>query len=455
MPLEPYKVKVVEPIRLPSLKEREQALEAARYNLFRLPSRDVYIDLLTDSGTAAMSEQQWSALMGGDEAYAGSASFDLLRETVRELMGFEYVVPAHQGRGAEHILFTATLQPGQIVLNNHHFDTTRAHVEARGAVAKDLGGSGSRNFEAPDPFKGNVDPDALAACLRAEHDRIGMVMLTITDNAGGGQPVSLANIRAVAAQARQQGIRFFLDAARFAENAYFIQQREPECRGWTIGQVVKAMFAEADGCTMSGKKDALANIGGFVALRDAELYRQVSTQAILFEGFPTYGGLAGRDLAAMAQGLREVLDPRYLAHRVGQVAYLGERIAEADVPVMRPFGGHAVYVEAARLLPHLPRSAYPGQALTIALYQGAGVRAVEVGTVLAGRDQVTHEERVPDLELVRLALPRRVYSDRHLEYVAEAFRMVAQRPQAVNGVRITYEAPVLRHFTAEFAPLDG
>jgi len=368
-------------------------------------------------------------------------------------MGFEYVVPAHQGRGAEHILFTATLKPDQVVLNNHHFDTTRAHVEARGAVARDLGGSGAKNFDAPDSFKGNMDLTALADCLRVDGDRVGMVMLTITDNAGGGQPVSLANIRAVAAQARQNGLPFFLDAARFAENAYFIQQREPECRGWSIGQVVRAMFAEADGCTMSGKKDALANIGGFVALRDGDLFRQVSTQAILFEGFPTYGGLAGRDLAAMAQGLREVLDPTYLAHRVGQVAYLGERIAEADVPVMRPFGGHAVYVEAARLLPHLSRGAYPGQALTIALYRGAGIRSVEVGSVLAGRDPLTHVERVPELELVRLALPRRVYSDRHLEYVAEAFRIIARRPESVAGVRLTYEAPVLRHFTAEFAPL--
>jgi tryptophanase len=455
MPLEPYRIKVVEPIRLQPRSAREQALMAAKNNLFRLASRDVYIDLLTDSGTGAMSVQQWSALMGGDEAYAGSASFDLLRETVRDIMGFEYVVPAHQGRGAEHILFTASLEPGQIVINNHHFDTTRAHVEARGAVATDLGGSGRYHFDSEEPFKGDIDLDALATFLQQSAPSVAMVMLTVTDNAYGGQPVSLANIRGAAALARQYHIPFFLDAARFAENAYFIQQREPSCSGWSVGRIVKAMFDEADGCTMSGKKDALANIGGFVALRDSELYRKVSTQAILFEGFPTYGGLAGRDLGAMAQGLREVLDQRYLEHRIGQVAYLGDRLVQADVPVMRPYGGHAVYVEAARFLPHLTRAAYPGQALTIALYLEAGIRTVEVGTVLAGRDPHTLKERVPDLELVRLALPRRVYTDRHLDYVASAFQTISARPEAIKGVRITYEPPVLRHFTAEFAFLDG
>jgi tryptophanase len=454
MPLEPYKIKVVEPIHLRPRPAREEALSAARYNVFRLASRDVYIDLLTDSGTGAMSVQQWSALMGGDEAYAGSASFDQLRETVREIMGFEYVVPAHQGRGAEHILFTATLQPGQIVLNNHHFDTTRAHVEARGAVATDLGGTGHDNFDRPDPFKGDIDLAALNAFLTRSAAKVAMVMLTVTDNTFGGQPVSLANIRGAAAIARRHGVPFFIDAARFAENAYFIQQREAECRGWSIERIVKAMFAEADGCTMSGKKDALANIGGFVALRDRELYRKVSTQAILFEGFPTYGGLAGRDLGAMAQGLREALEESYLEHRIGQVAYLGERLVRAGVPVMRPFGGHAVYVDAARFLPHLARQAYPGQALTIALYLEAGIRTVEVGTVLAGRDPHSHAERLPELDLVRLALPRRVYTECHLDYVATAFQSIAAEPLTVRGVRITYEAAVLRHFTAEFALLD-
>lgn len=454
MPLEPYRIKVVEPIQLRPHNAREQALITARNNLFRLASRDVYIDLLTDSGTGAMSVQQWSALMGGDEAYAGSASFDLLRETVRDIMGFEYVVPAHQGRGAEHILFAAALEPGQIVVNNHHFDTTRAHVEARGGIATDLGTNGRSHFDSEEPFKGDIDLDALASFLKQSAASVAMVMLTVTDNAYGGQPVSLGNIRAAAALAREYGIPFFLDAARFAENAYFIQQREPACRGWSVRRIAKAMFEEADGCTMSGKKDALANIGGFVGLRDAELFRKVSTQAILFEGFPTYGGLAGRDLGAMAQGLREVLDENYLEHRIGQVAYLGDRLVQADVPVMRPYGGHAVYVEAARFLPHLPRSAYPGQALTIALYLEAGVRTVEVGTVLAGRDPHTRKERIPDLELVRLAVPRRVYSDRHMDYVASAFRTIAARPEDVKGVRITYEPPVLRHFTAEFALLD-
>lgn len=458
MPLEPYKIKVVEPINLRSRPARETALSVARYNLFRLASRDVYIDLLTDSGTGAMSVQQWSALMGGDEAYAGSASFDQLRETVRDIMGFEYVVPAHQGRGAEHILFTATLQPGQIVLNNHHFDTTRAHVEARGAVATDLGGTGHDNFDRPDPFKGDIDLQTLDAFLTQSAANVAMVMLTVTDNTFGGQPVSLANIRGAAAITHRHGVPFFLDAARFAENAYFIQQREDGCRGWSVARIVRAMFAEADGCTMSGKKDALANIGGFVGLRDPELYRSVSTQAILFEGFPTYGGLAGRDLGAMAQGLREALEESYLEHRIGQVAYLGDRLVRAGVPVMRPFGGHAVYVDAARFLPHLSRRAYPGQALTVALYLEAGIRAVEVGTVMAGRDPHSHEERLPELDLVRLALPRRVYTEGHLDYVAAAFRSIVAEPLTVRGVRIAYEAPVLRHFTAEFellAPQPG
>ncbi|HSO94359.1 MAG TPA: tryptophanase, partial [Candidatus Dormibacteraeota bacterium] len=351
-------------------------------------------------------------------------------------------------------LFTAMLQPGQIVLNNHHFDTTRAHVEARGAVATDLGGTGHDDFDRPDPFKGDIDLKALDAFLTRSAEKVAMVMLTITDNTFGGQPVSLANIRGAAAIARRHGVPFFLDAARFAENAYFIQRREAECRGWSVSRIVKAMFAEADGCTMSGKKDALANIGGFVALRDPELCRNVSTQAILFEGFPTYGGLAGRDLGAMAQGLREVLEESYLEHRIGQVAYLGERLVGAGVPVMRPFGGHAVYVDAARFLAHLGRPDYPGQALTIALYLEAGIRAVEVGTVMAGRDPHSLKERFPELDLVRLALPRRVYTQSHLDYVAAAFQSIVAEPLTVRGVRITYEAPVLRHFTAEFALLD-
>lgn len=322
-------------------------------------------------------------------------------------------------------------------------------------MATDLGGEGHPSFDRPEPFKGNIDLDSLATFLKKSAADVGMVMLTVTDNAYGGQPVSLENIRGAAALARQYGVPFFIDAARFAENAYFIQQREAACAGWSVRRIARAMFEEADGCTMSGKKDALANIGGFVALRDPELFRRVSTQAILFEGFPTYGGLAGRDLGAMAAGLREVLDERYLEHRIGQVAYLGERLVEAGVPVMRPFGGHAVYVEAARFLPHLGRGAYPGQALAIALYLEAGVRTVEVGTVLAGRDPHTHAERLPDLELVRLALPRRVYTDRHLDYVGSAFQSIAAEPQRVRGLSIAYEAPVLRHFTAEFAFLPA
>lgn len=453
-PAEPFRIKMVEPIQLIPRDARLQRLREAGYNLFRLRASDVYIDLLTDSGTGAMSDRQWAALMVGDEAYAGSRSFDRLRESVADVLGFAYVLPTHQGRGAEHILFTTLVRPGQHVIGNIHFDTTRAHIEHRGGIPDDLAGAVIHDPTAAAPFKGDLDLSQAETLLTAHgRERVALVLMTVTCNAGGGQPVSLGNLRAVRAFADRYQLPFFLDACRVAENAWFIKEREPGYADRSVASIVREMCDLVDGCTFSGKKDALVNIGGFAAFRDERLYEQAASWGILFEGFPTYGGLAGRDLEAMAQGLREVTDEAYLDWRIGQVRALGERMRASGVPIVEPVGGHAVFLDALRFLPHLPRAHYPAQALACALYEEGGIRGTEIGTTLAGRDPRTGEERFPPMDLVRLAVPRRVYTQSHMAVVGETAVAVWRRREQISGLRMTYEAPVLRHFTARFEPL--
>ncbi len=453
-PAEPFRIKAVEGIRRLSREQRLRALEAAHYNLFMIRSGDVYIDLLTDSGTGAMSDRQWAAMMAGDESYAGSRSFEHLAGSVSEVMGFPYLVPTHQGRGAEHVLFSALVAPGQQVIGNVHFDTTRAHVEHRGAEALDFAVEEIYDTQDRSPFKGNLDvARADEHIKRVGRDAVPLVLVTVTCNSGGGQPVSMANLRAVRALADRWGMPFFLDACRFAENAYFIQQREPGYAERTVASIAREMCDLADGCTFSAKKDGLANIGGFVAFRDAALYEKAVPWAILFEGFLTYGGMAGRDLEAIAVGLREVVDQQYLEWRIGQVARLAEGMRAASVPLVEPTGGHAVFLDARRFLPHVPPAAYPAQSLACELYADGGVRGVEVGGVMAGRDPRTGQERLPRLEMVRLAVPRRVYTDAHMAVVVETARLTLARSATIGGLRIVHEPPVLRHFSARFAPV--
>jgi tryptophanase len=454
--IEPFRVKVVEPIRTTTRAEREAALAAAGWNLFGLSARDVLIDLLTDSGTGAMSSEQWAAVMRGDESYAGSASFERFEAVVRELTGFEHVIPTHQGRAAEKILFTETLTAGDVVPNNTHFDTTRANVEYQGAVALDLLPPEARDLDADLPFKGDLDVDALERTI-AEHgpERVPLVMVTVTNNSGGGQPVSLANLRAVRAVCDRHGIPLFLDAARFAENAWFVVQRETGQAGRTPREVAREMFRLADGCTISLKKDGLGNIGGVLAMNDGELAERCRGILILTEGFPTYGGLAGRDLDALAQGLQEVTDPDYLRYRVRSVEYLAELAWAAGVPTVRPPGGHAVYLDARRLLPHVPPHAYPGQALACELYLTGAIRGVEIGTLMFGRPRDDGPDEPAPYDLVRLALPRRTYTQSHVDYVGEVVAEVAGRAGEIGGLRIVEQARWLRHFTARLAPLDG
>ncbi len=452
--IEPFKIKVVEQLRMTSLEQREEILHRAGNNPFLIPAADVLIDLLTDSGTAAMSARQWSAVMDGDEAYAGSRSWFHFEEVVREVFGFSYVIPTHQGRAAERILFSTTCRPGDIVPNNTHFDTTRANIEYRGAQALDLVIAEGKQPSVLHPFKGNMDIDALRAVIRENgRDRIPLIMMTLTNNSGGGQPASLANIRAVSEAARAEGIPFYIDACRFAENAYFIKLREPGQAGKTVTEIVKEIFSYADGCTMSAKKDGLANIGGFLCTNDARLAEQEKELLILTEGFPTYGGLAGRDLEAIAVGLREVLNEDYLNYRIVSTQYLGNHVSEKGVPIVLPPGGHAIYIDAKAMLPQIPPLQYPGQALVCELYRWAGIRAVEIGSVMFGRrDPDTGKETPADMELVRLAIPRRVYTQSHIDYVVEAILEVFQRRETLRGYRITHQAPFLRHFSARFEP---
>jgi tryptophanase len=450
--IEPFRIHSVEPIRLTTVEQRDAALEAAGYNLFNLHADDVLIDLLTDSGTGAMSRDQWAAVQHGDESYAGSPSWFAFLESVQALFPFRHVIPTHQGRAAEKILFSVVGGPGRIVPNNTHFDTTRANVEATGAEAVDLVIPEGRDPTAEHPFKGNMDVAALDRFLGEHRGSVPVVVVTVTNNSGGGQPVSLENLRAVRSVCDRHGVPLFLDACRFAENAWFIKLREPGQADRSIPDIVREMASLADGMTMSAKKDGLANIGGWLALNDDGLAEQCRNLLILTEGFPTYGGLAGRDLEAIAQGLREVVDEDYLRYRVRSTAYLGEALDAAGVPLVKPFGGHAVYLDARRLLPHIPPLEYPGQALAIALYREGGIRGCEIGSVMFGRHPDGSEAPAP-MELVRLAIPRRTYTQSHVDYVIEVVRYVAARAGDLRGVRIVEQPPALRHFTARFAPL--
>jgi len=453
--IEPFRVKVVEPIRMTTPQQRQDYLKQAAYNLFLIGAENVIIDLLTDSGTAAMSSEQWSAVMRGDESYAGSPSFYRFEQSVRSIFGMKHVIPTHQGRAAERILFSIMCKPGHIVPNNTHFDTTRANIEYVGGEAVDLP---VPEFFVPSsqaPFKGNMDVGALEDLVeRAGPAPIPLVMLTVTNNSGGGQPVSMANIREVKSVCSRYGIPLYLDACRFAENAYFIKLREDGFAAWSVIDIAREMFSFADGCTMSAKKNGLANIGGFLCTNDNQLAQQERDLLILSEGFPTYGGLAGRDLEAVAVGLQEVLHEDYLAYRFASIRYLGQHIAEHGVPIVQPPGGHAIYIDAKAMLPHIPALAYPGQALAVELYKEAGIRSCEIGSVMLARcDPDTGAELPAAMELVRLAIPHRAYTQSHIDYVIEAILEINKRRESIPGYRITSQPPYLRHFTAQFEPL--
>ncbi|WP_118829506.1 tryptophanase [Salinibacter ruber] len=449
--IEPFRIKSVEPIQLTSRAERERMIRDAHYNLFNLHADDVIIDLLTDSGTSAMSAAQWAGLMQGDESYAGSPSYFRFEEAVKDLMPFEHVIPTHQGRAAERILMGIVAGPDAKIPSNTHFDTTRANIEATGAEAVDLVIDAGHVPDAEHPFKGNINLDRLEALLDAEGDRVPIVMLTVTNNTGGGQPVSLANIRGAKALCDAHDVPLVLDACRFAENAYFIKQREDGYGDRSVKEIVREMFSHADGMTMSAKKDALVNIGGWLALDDDAWARKARNQLILTEGFPTYGGLAGRDLEAIAVGLQEIVDEDYLEYRMASTRYLGEALTELGVPIVKPVGGHAVYIDAKSLLPHIPPLDYPAQSLAVALYVTGGIRGVEIGSVMFGR-QPDGSEEPADQELLRLAIPRRVYTQSHVDYVIECFEALVGRKGALCGYEITEEPPQLRHFTAHLRP---
>ena len=453
--IEPFKIKVVEPIRMTTRGQRLAYLHDAGYNVFRLRSETVLLDLLTDSGTSAMSSQQWSGVMAGDEAYAGSPSFFRFEAAVKEIFGFKQVIPTHQGRAAERILFSTICKPGHVVPNNTHFDTTRANVEVTGAEALDFPVPAGLVPSKEHPFKGDMDLERLEALIEdVGPEAIPICMITVTNNTGGGQPVSMANIRAVSQLCRENGIPFYIDACRFAENAYFIKLREEGYAERSVREIVKEMFSYADGCTMSAKKDGLANIGGFLATNDEQLARREKDLLILTEGYPTYGGMAGRDLEAIAVGLEEVLHEDYLEYRLASVRYLGEHIAKEGVPIVQPPGGHAVYIDAAAFLPHVPPLELPGQSVVVELYVEGGIRGVEVGTVMFGRrDPETGEESPAAMELVRLAMPRRVYTQSHVDYMVEAIVEVYRRREEIGGFKFSYQAEALRHFTASFEPL--
>jgi tyrosine phenol-lyase len=446
--IEPFRIKSVEPIRMTTPEEREQKIVDAHYNVFLLDARDVLIDLLTDSGTGAMSSLQWSGVMRGDESYAGAKSWFALEDSVRTLTGFEHILPTHQGRASERILFELVGGPGKVVPNNSHFDTTRANIEHSGARAVDLLVAEGRDPRSRLPFKGNMDVAALERLIAevgAEH--IPLVMLTVTNNSGGGQPVSMENIRAVRAVCDRHHLPLFLDACRFAENAWFIKKREPGYADRAVADIVREMFGLCDGATISAKKDGLVNIGGLLLVRDPDLMRRADELLILTEGYLTYGGLAGRDLEAMAQGFREVVDEDYLHYRIRSTEYLGERLLRAGIQIVEPPGGHAIYIDAAAFAPHIPPEQFPGQALAVAMYREAGIRACEIGSVMFGKSGR------PPMELVRLAIPRRVYTQSHIDYVIEALEAVFAKRDTLRGMAIVEEPPSLRHFTARFREL--
>ncbi len=452
--IEPFRIKSVEPIRMTTRGERERYIETADYNLFGLASEDVMIDLLTDSGTSSMSARQWSAIMRGDESYAGSPSFGRFTAAVRHLMPFKHVIPTHQGRAAERILFSVVTAAGQFVPNNTHFDTTRANIEAQGAQPVDLVIEEAQHPDVEHPFNGNMDVARLEKFIVDKgRENIPLCMITVTNNSGGGQPVSMANIRQTKEVCDRHGIPLIVDACRFAENAYFIKLREPGYQDKSVIEIVREMFSHADGCTMSAKKDGLANMGGWLALNDDAWEAECRTLLILTEGFPTYGGLAGRDLEAIAVGLEEVVDEEYLKYRYASTQYVGKHLIDGGVPIMRPVGGHAVYLDARAFLPHVPLLEYPGQSLAVELYVHGGIRGCEIGTVMFGRNVDGTEEPTP-MDLVRLAIPRRVYTKSHMDYVLEVVLEVFERRERIKGMKITWQPPALRHFTAKFAYVD-
>jgi len=448
---EPFKIKMVESMQRSTLKERQEWIKQASYNLFNLRSEQVYIDLLTDSGTGAMSDRQWGAIMTGDESYAGSSSYYNLKEAIRDITGFEYFLPTHQGRAAENVLFSVLVREGDIIPGNAHFDTTKGHIEFRKATAVDCTVAISRDITAVDPFKGNVDLELLEKVLKeTPREKIGCIIMTVTNNTAGGQPVSMANMRGVRELADRYGVLLIIDSARFAENAWFIRNREEGYAEKSIREIAREMFSLADGMTMSSKKDAIVNIGGFIGFRDKELFRKATTFNIMFEGFVTYGGMAGRDMNALAQGLYEGTDPDYLESRIRQVARLGEKIQAAGIPVQVPIGGHAVFIDAGKFLPQVPAGEFPAQRLAVEIYLEGGVRGTEIGTLMADRDPVTRLNRYPELELIRLAVPRRVYTDNHMDYVAATLTNVwERRSEITRGLAIRWEAPIMRHFTVE------
>ncbi|MHC4845831.1 MAG: tryptophanase [Planctomycetota bacterium] len=450
---EPFKVKVVEPLALLSPGERRQRLVQAGYNLFGLPAEAVTFDLLTDSGTTAMSAEQWAAMLRGDESYAGSRSFYRFDRVVRDLTGFKHVIPTHQGRAAERILFGITVTQGSVVPSNAHFDTTRANIEFDGGLALDLSTPENEDMTSEYPFKGNIDLERLEQCCKEHAGKIPHGMMTITNNTGGGQPASLENLRACAALLREHGIPFILDACRFAENSWLIKQREPGQQDRSVREIAHEIFRLADGCTFSGKKDGLVNMGGLLATNDDALAEQARNILILTEGFPTYGGCAARDLEALAVGLEEVLDERYLEYRTAAVAYLANGLESVGVPTMHPPGGHAVYIDARALLPHVPSEKYPGQALACALYEAGGIRSCEVGSVMFGKRAEDGTFIPSKLELVRLAIPRRVYTQSHIDRVVEIAGEVAQAKDGLKGMKIVHAPKYLPHFTARFEPL--
>jgi tryptophanase len=452
---EPYKIKMVETIRKTTRAEREKWMKEAKYNLFKLKSEYVFIDLLTDSGTGAMSDKQWAEIMLGDESYAGATSYFKLKETIKDLLGFEFFLPTHQGRAAENVLFSVLIKEGNIVPGNSHFDTTKGHIEFRKAKAVDCTIDEAFDTELIHPFKGNVDLNKLEKVFKTyPKEQIPLVVVTITCNSSGGQPVSMANLKDVHELSQKYGIPVYFDSARFAENAYFIKIREKGYENKTIKEIVKEMFSHADGMTMSSKKDGIVNIGGFIGLRDENIFKQASVFNIMFEGYITYGGMAGRDMGALSQGLKEATEFDYLDARIGQVAYLGQKIKSYGIPIQEPTGGHAIFVDVKKFFPHIPQSEYPAQLLGCELYIEGGVRGVEIGTLLADRDPVTRIDRYPALELLRLAIPRRVYTNNHMDYIAASLANVWERRNEIKrGLKITYEAPIMRHFTVEMERL--
>ena len=451
--IEPFRIKVVEPLNFTTKEERQKRIEEAHYNAFNLRSQDIIIDLLTDSGTGAMSAQQWAGIMIGDESYAGAKSYYRFKEVVEDLTGFKHILPTHQGRAAERILFTAICKPGMVIPNNNHFDTTRANIEFQDTLALDLVIEEGTQPSLNHPFKGNMDVDKLKATI-AEYgvEKIPLIMLTVTNNSGGGQPVSMENIKAVSAVAKEHGIPFFLDACRFAENAYFIKLREEGYADKTVKEIVQEMFSLADGCTMSAKKDAIVNIGGFLAMNHEEWADKCRNLLILTEGFLSYGGLAGRDLEAMATGLEEVVDENYLEYRIAVSNYIGDRLRKMGVGIVEPPGGHAIFIDARSVLPHIDPSDLPGQALVTELYIEGGVRSVEIGTAMFGKRDEDGKLIPAAMDLVRLAIPRRVYTQAHIDYLLEVIEAVYKRRDEIKGMEITWEPPFLRHFTGHFAP---